>query len=107
MEFSGFQLYNLQNDPLELNDLALKTIKSKDAQFYMQLQNEIQTFIIEELSKGFQYPVTGPLKGTVIKRILRKMTEQEKVELYNSTGRVMVKFEFNLKRFLNHIEHFY
>ena len=56
----------------------------------MQLQNEIQKYVMEELTKGFQFPVTGPLKGTVIKRILRKMDYQQKISFYNETGRVMV-----------------
>ena len=83
---SGFSLYNLKNDPFELNNLALKNEASRK---YMDLINEIQAYVAEEMQKGIEYPLTGKLKGgKLLAKIMRKIPFEEKIQHYYDTGRI-------------------
>ena len=84
----GFSLFNLQKDPFELQDLGAGKPTAKMTRFFMQLQNDIATYVAEELQKGFQYPITGKMRGKLFKRIMYKAFDtDERIDFFYETGR--------------------
>ena len=53
----------------------------------MQLVREINTFAMEEMQKGFDYPITGKARGKVLKMILSFLQPEERVSFLSETGR--------------------
>ena len=83
-------MFNLDRDPFELNDIGTNGPPRKHVKFHADLQNEIQTYVVNELSKGFEYPITGKLRGKLFRRILRTMDKDERTDFFLKTGRFKV-----------------
>ena len=57
--------------------------------FYSDLINEIQSYAMEEIQKGFQYPVTGKLRGRLFKKVLYSMSSKDRKNFLELRGSFM------------------
>ena len=48
----------------------------KYKKIYMDLVNEIQSYVVEEIQKGVEYPVTGKKAGNLFSKILQKFCKK-------------------------------
>ena len=85
----GFSLYNLKKDPFETRNMGVGKVGKKYTKIYMDLVNDIQSYVAEEIQKGIQYPLTGKFKGKLVSRIMKKIPFDEKLQHYYDTGRVL------------------
>ena len=83
-------MFNLERDPFELKDIGTNGPPRKKAAFFANLQNEIQTYVVDEMSKGFEYPITGKLRGKLFRRILKTLSKDERTDFFHDTGRFKV-----------------
>ena len=68
----GFSLYNLENDPFELDNLVDPT--SGDPAAYQEIIEKIMEYIQEEKSKGNILPqIPGDENGKLYTRVFQKM----------------------------------
>ena len=49
---------------------------------------DIQQFAVEEIQKGFEYPVTGKLYGKVLKMIMNRISQKELDKFLLKSGRL-------------------
>ena len=63
------------------------TVRKRVSLAMMTLQNEIHTYVAEEMQKGFEYPVTGIKRGHLFKTILSKLSPERRVKFFHETGR--------------------
>ncbi|CAG5080405.1 Oidioi.mRNA.OKI2018_I69.PAR.g9577.t1.cds [Oikopleura dioica] len=85
----GFSLYNLKNDPFETRNLGTGEDSKKYKKIYMDLMNDIQSYVVEEIQKGVEYPVTGKMNGNLLSKIFKKIPVDERSEHYFETGRII------------------
>lgn len=78
-------MFNLENDPFELKDYAISMDNKK---ITTGLLAEINTFVMEEIQKGFEYPTTGKLRGRLVKAIIFYIPKQERMDFLLQTGRL-------------------
>ena len=70
--FDGFSLYNLENDPFELDNLVDPS--SGDPAAYQEIIVEIMEYIQEEKTKGHILPpIPGDENGKLYTRVFQKM----------------------------------
>ena len=70
--FDGFSLYNLENDPFELDNLVDPS--SGDPAAYEEIIVEIMEYIQEEKTKGHILPpIPGDENGKLYTRVFQKM----------------------------------
>ena len=68
----------MKKDPFETRDFGRGPGKRRLPQSMLELQNEIQTYVAEEIQKGFEYPITGKLfRGKLIKKIFSKLSDRQ------------------------------
>ena len=53
----------------------------------MTLQSEIQSYVAEEIQKGFEYPITGKKHGKLFKSIISKLSTADRVKFFHESGR--------------------
>ena len=88
MRTQGFHLFNLKKDPFETRDYGRGPSTRKLPQSFLMLQNEIQTYVAEEIQKGFEYPITGKLfRGKLFKKILSKLSAKDRIAFFHDSGR--------------------
>ena len=86
----GFSLYNLKKDPFETRNMGTGGSEKKFTKVYMDLINDIQSYVAEEIQKGIQYPITGKFKGKLVSRIMKKLPAEKKTDHYFETGRLQL-----------------
>ena len=89
-------MFNLDRDPFELKDIGTNGPPRRKTAFFANLQNEIQTYVINEMAKGFEYPITGKLRGKLFRRILKTLPKDERTDFFHDTGRFKV-WKFSVK----------
>ena len=97
---SGFSLFDLKLDPLELVDLGRdKKLSYKRAQ--MSIVTEINNYFNDEVQKGFKLPITGKLRGKLLSLIVKKgMSKEERTVWFLETGRLI---DFSRKKIIGTI----
>ena len=85
----GFSLYNLKKDPFETKNMGTGGSGKKFTKVYMDLINDIQSYVAEEIQKGIQYPITGKFKGKLVSRIMKKLPGATKMKHYFDTERLL------------------
>ena len=83
----GFSLYDLKKDPFETRNMGTGKIGKRYTKNFMDLLNNIQTYVAEEIQKGIQYPITGKFRGKLLSRIMKKLPEETKMQHYLDTER--------------------
>ena len=86
----GFSLYNLKKDPFETRNMGTGGIGKKFTKVYMDLLNDIQSYVAEEIQKGIEYPITGKFKGKLVSRIMKKLPADIKTKHYFDTKRLLL-----------------
>lgn len=88
---AGHQLYNLREDPFEMNNL-LDPEKSQTVKIKSVLKS-INEYLEHEVLKGFQLPITGPgdTSGKLFTSICQSMDllYDNKIAFHYDTGRVI------------------
>ena len=85
----GFSLYNLKKDPFETRNMGVGQAGRKYKKIYMDLVNDIQSYVVEEIQKGVQYPVTGKSNGNLLSKIIKKIPFEDRTQLFYDTGRLI------------------